>query len=117
MFEGAFSLVQFFFFRTFIQPRLSYKSWLQIDRFDHNGFCEGLHRQGATEEAITQTRIVRDYIGQGLEDPPIIISSWLSGALKLTGLFVCVEVLRPSQPIGVMSSAVSLPNHTFTGQA
>ena len=34
-----------------------------------------------------------------------------------TGLFVCVEVLWPSQPIGVMLSAVSLPNHTFTGQA
>ena len=33
-----------------------------------------------------------------------------------TGL-ACVEVLRPSQPNGVMSSAVSLPNHTFTGQA
>ena len=32
-------------------------------------------------------------------------------------LFVCVEVLLPSQPNGVMSSAVSLPNHTFTGQA
>ena len=32
-------------------------------------------------------------------------------------LFVCVEALRPSQPNGVMSSAVSLPNHTFTGQA
>ena len=31
--------------------------------------------------------------------------------------FVCVEVLRPSQPNGVMSSAVSLPNHTFTGLA
>ena len=31
--------------------------------------------------------------------------------------FVCVEVLRPSQPNGVMSSAVSLLNHTFTGQA
>ena len=30
--------------------------------------------------------------------------------------FVCVEVLRPSQPNRVMSSAVSLPNHTFTGQ-
>ena len=30
--------------------------------------------------------------------------------------FVCVEVLRPIQPSGVMSSAVSLPNHTFTGQ-
>ena len=26
-------------------------------------------------------------------------------------LFVCVEVLRPSQPNGVMSSAVSLPNN------
>ena len=32
-------------------------------------------------------------------------------------LVVCVEVLRPSQPNGVMSSAVSLPNPTFTGQA
>ena len=31
-------------------------------------------------------------------------------------LFVCVEVLRPSQPNGVMSSAVSLPNHTLLGR-
>ena len=30
---------------------------------------------------------------------------------------VCVEVLRPRQPNGVMSGAVSLSNHTFTGQA
>ena len=37
--------------------------------------------------------------------------------LSAGGQFVCVEVLRPSQPDGVMSSAVSLPNHTFTGQA
>ena len=29
-------------------------------------------------------------------------------------LFVCVEVLQPSQPNGVMSSAVSLPNHRLT---
>ena len=34
-----------------------------------------------------------------------------------THYFVCVEVLRPSQPNGVMSSTVSLHNHTFTGQA
>ena len=32
-------------------------------------------------------------------------------------MFVCVEVIQPSQPNGVMSSVVSLPNHTFTGQA
>ena len=31
-------------------------------------------------------------------------------------LFVCVEVLWPSQPNGVMSSEVSLSKHTFTGQ-
>ena len=31
-------------------------------------------------------------------------------------VFVCVEVLRPNQPNGVMSSTASLPNHTFTGQ-
>ena len=30
--------------------------------------------------------------------------------------FVCVEVLWPSQPKGVISSTVSLPNLTFTGQ-
>ena len=36
---------------------------------------------------------------------------------KVNQKFVCVEVLRPSQPNGVMSSVVSLPNHTFTGQA
>ena len=35
----------------------------------------------------------------------------------LVSLFVCVEVLWPSQPNGVMSSVVSLPNHTVTGQA
>ena len=34
-----------------------------------------------------------------------------------TSLFVCVAVLQSSQPNGVMSSMVSLPNHTFTGQA
>ena len=32
-------------------------------------------------------------------------------------LSFCVEVLWPSQPNGVMLSAVSLPNHMFTGQA
>ena len=31
--------------------------------------------------------------------------------------FVYVEVLWPSQPSGVMSSAVSFLNHIFTGQA
>ena len=31
--------------------------------------------------------------------------------------FVCDEVFWSSQPDGVISSVVSLPNHTFTGQA
>ena len=46
---------------------------------------------------------------------PFLLEKDLSNESRL--LFVCVEVLRPSQPNGVMSSAVSLPNHTFTGQA
>ena len=37
--------------------------------------------------------------------------------LCISVLFVCVEVLRPSQPNGIMSSEVSLPSHMFTGQA
>ena len=34
----------------------------------------------------------------------------------LNFLFVCVEVLRPSQPNGVMSSTVSLPNPLLLGR-
>ena len=37
--------------------------------------------------------------------------------VQVSVMFVCDEVLWPSQPNGVMSSMVSLPNHTFTGQA
>ena len=36
---------------------------------------------------------------------------------KLEMYIVCVEVLQSSQPNGVLSSVVSLPNHKFTGQA
>ena len=32
-------------------------------------------------------------------------------------MFVCVEVLRPSLPSGVMLSEFNLPKYTFTGQA
>ena len=39
----------------------------------------------------------------------------VSKQVLLARLFVCVEVLRPSQPNGIMSSAVNLPKHTFTG--
>ena len=49
------------------------------------------------------------------EEPFGVFSAFLYDFVSI--LFVCVEVLRPSQPNGVMSSAVSLPNHTFTGQA
>ena len=46
----------------------------------------------------------------GLEDG-------ISGHAHHIYFFVCVEVLRPNQPNGVMSSVVSFPNHMFTGQA
>ena len=36
---------------------------------------------------------------------------------RIIFFFFCVEVLRPSQPNGVMLSAASLSSHTFTGQA
>ena len=58
---------------------------------------------------IVTTRSTELLVRLGIEDVDLI--------LKKRFLFVCVEVLRPSQPNGVMSSAVSLPNHTFTGQA
>ena len=45
----------------------------------------------------------------------IVVASMLK--LSTLCLFVCAEVLRPSEPNGVLLSAVSLHNHTFTGQA
>ena len=47
---------------------------------------------------------------------PLLLLSWKK---KREGhfLFACLEVLQPSQSNGVMLSMVSLPNHTFTGQA
>ena len=41
---------------------------------------------------------------------------WDGSSLGGVGACVCVEVLRPSQFNGVMSSAVILSNHTFNGQ-
>ena len=38
------------------------------------------------------------------------------GLTALSTIFCLFEVLRPSQPNGVMSSSVSLTNHTFTGR-
>ena len=53
---------------------------------------------------------------------PLLIFSQLDCLIqfdlqKPTDLDLCVEVLRPYQPIGVMMSVVSLPNHIFIGQA
>ena len=45
------------------------------------------------------------------------ICHYMKMFLHNRSLFVCVEVLWPSQPNGVMSSADSLLNHMFTGQA
>ena len=50
---------------------------------------------------------------------PIHIPNILSKRCLRIGyhLFFWVEVLRPSQPNGVISNMVHLPNHSFTGQA
>ena len=45
------------------------------------------------------------------------LSNQACGKKDMRKEFICVEVLWPSQPNGVMSRAVSLPNHMFTGQA
>ena len=37
-------------------------------------------------------------------------------SILVSGKKLCVEVLQPSQPNGVMLSTVSSPNHTFTRQ-
>ena len=54
--------------------------------------------------------LIKNKISQGMPQ-----NSWL--ATEPLTKPVCVEVLWPSQPNGVMSSVVSLTNHTFIGQA
>ena len=68
----------------------------------HTGQTAPVDLQGMHTTIVTQDPVVQSVIS-------------LTNSLRV--LFVCVEVLRPSQPNGVMSSAVSLPNHTFTGKA
>ena len=58
-----------------------------------------------------------DSWGNWFQETGSTLAAVFVSVYKGGNLFVCVEVLRPSQPNGVMSSAVSLPNHTFTGQA
>ena len=46
----------------------------------------------------------------------MVLSRVCFSNIERLNFYVCVEVLRPSQPKGVMSSAVSLPNHTLLGR-
>ena len=60
-----------------------------------------------------QNRVYPGSAGEGLR---VILSSYLTKHQCLRVNFVCVEVLWPSQPIGVMFSAVNSPKHSFSGQ-
>ena len=80
---------------------LPMKFWVKIEKKIKIGFQQGGH--------------LGFLIGMILATFDIQVS--LIPPIKFWVLFVCVEVLQPSQPNGVMSSPVSLPNHMFTGQA
>ena len=43
----------------------------------------------------------------------VLVAKWTSSYIEILFVFVCVEVLWPSQPNGVMLSLVSLPNHNL----
>ena len=60
-----------------------------------------------------------DFSNLGPHDQELgALTTWPPGRFYFPSFgFVCVEILRPSQPNGIMLSVVSLPNHTFTGQA
>ena len=73
---------------------------------------------------FNQTCNMISFHGKGMREwvcPSVHLSVMLLATLtresRALRCFVCVEVIRPSQTNGVMLSAVSLPNHTFTGQA
>ena len=54
---------------------------------------------------------------QEVQSPSICSQLCFWSGLFNPRIWMCIEVLQPSQPNGVMSSMTSLPYHTFTGQA
>ena len=68
-----------------------------------NDFQFGFVPGSSTTDAIFVVRLLQE--------------KYLTANKRLYMAVICGEVLRPSEPNGVMSSVVSLPNHTFTGQA
>ena len=59
---------------------------------------------------------IRIFLSENFNFWVVKFSVYLNRHVFVMCHFVCVEVLRPIQPIGVMLSMVSLPNHMFTGQ-
>ena len=60
------------------------------------------------------SRVLKQNLGQ-LDQFDLSLMVILDGHF-MAAHFVCVEVLQPIQPNGVMSCVVSLPNHTSTEQ-
>ena len=71
----------------------------------------------ASQRALLTATHMYVFVGKKEKYQYFLVEKVLYMKLCNLNLFVCVEVLRPSQPNGVMSRTVSLPNHTFTGQA
>ena len=79
------------------------------------GGCGFNPRRGRQHSSVENDREIFSTVILSL---PLIQEGQLSvSGERMCTILGCVEVLRPSQPNGIMSSAVSLPNHTFTGQA
>ena len=72
-------------------------------------FCETLNIRTLVLINLTDNIIIKTTVWENQFETKVIF-------IHLKNLD-CVEVLRPSQPNRVMSSAVSLLNHTVTGQA
>ena len=73
---------------------------------------------GSTErQAISSQFFYSAVLLQRSQPLKFCIKRALERFLYILSMVVCVEVLWPSQHIRVMSSRVTLPNHTFPRQA
>ena len=73
-------------------------------------------RQGPSNEYPHHMFLSRNKTNINTPKPPDNIIVKTQSKKGYGYLFVCVEVLRPSQTNGVISSAVILPYHTIIGQ-
>ena len=74
-------------------------------------------QDAASDQGLHRLPHIKQFLSTSVYSKIDLFKLWVKYGKKVSYVFVCVEVLRPSQSNGAMTNAVSLPKHTFAGKA